>query len=47
MFVEEIAHRTLLFGILLCATAGSASVSSRLTVKYRVGTSPRVESPFL
>jgi len=46
MFIEGIAHRMLLFGILLCATAGSASVSSRPAVKYSIGTSPRVESPF-
>jgi hypothetical protein len=41
MFIERIAHRMLLlFGILLCAAAGSASVSFRPAVNYKVGANP-------
>jgi hypothetical protein len=41
MFIAKIAHRTLLVGILLCAAAGSASVSFRAPLSYPVGTNPR------
>jgi len=40
MFIEEIAHRTLLFGVLLCSAAGSASVSFRPAITYQVGSKP-------
>lgn len=40
MFVEGIAHRMLLFGLLFCAAAGSASVSFRTPVNYTIGTNP-------
>jgi FG-GAP-like repeat len=41
MFMAKIAHRIFLVGILLCAAAGSASVSLRAAVSYPVGTNPR------
>lgn len=37
---QSIVPRMLLFGILLCATASSASVSFRSPVNYTVGTAP-------
>jgi hypothetical protein len=40
VFIKWIAHRMFLFSMLLCAAAGSASVSFRAAVSYPVNTNP-------